>query len=210
MVCYAPHTPWTHWGEIGSAAQRSPCQSRRHNRPPISYRDAGVDIDAGNALVEAIKPLAGADAAAGRRRRPRRLRRAVRPQGGGLQGPDPGRRQRRRRHQAQDRHRDRPARHHRHRSRRHVRQRSAGAGRRAAVLPRLFRLRQARRGDRARGDRRHRRGLPAGRLRADRRRDGRDARHVRRRATTTSPALPSAPWSAARCCRAPTSRPATC
>ena len=41
---------------------------RRHNRPPISYRDAGVDIDAGNALVEAIKPLArstrrrGADA----------------------------------------------------------------------------------------------------------------------------------------------------
>jgi phosphoribosylformylglycinamidine cyclo-ligase len=40
----------------------------RHNRPPISYRDSGVDIDAGNALVEAIKPLAastrrlGADA----------------------------------------------------------------------------------------------------------------------------------------------------
>ena len=33
---------------------------RRHNRPPISYRDSGVDIDAGNALVEAIKPLAGA------------------------------------------------------------------------------------------------------------------------------------------------------
>jgi phosphoribosylformylglycinamidine cyclo-ligase len=33
---------------------------RSHNRPPISYREAGVDIDAGNALVEAIKPLAGA------------------------------------------------------------------------------------------------------------------------------------------------------
>ena len=33
---------------------------RRHNRPPISYRDSGVDIDAGNALVEAIKPLAKA------------------------------------------------------------------------------------------------------------------------------------------------------
>jgi phosphoribosylformylglycinamidine cyclo-ligase len=33
---------------------------RRHNRPPISYRDAGVDIDAGNALVAAIKPLAKA------------------------------------------------------------------------------------------------------------------------------------------------------
>jgi phosphoribosylformylglycinamidine cyclo-ligase len=34
--------------------------ARRHNRPPISYRSAGVDIDAGNALVEAIKPLAKA------------------------------------------------------------------------------------------------------------------------------------------------------
>jgi phosphoribosylformylglycinamidine cyclo-ligase len=33
--------------------------SRRHDRTPISYRDSGVDIDAGNALVEAIKPLAG-------------------------------------------------------------------------------------------------------------------------------------------------------
>ena len=41
---------------------------RRHYRPSLSYRDSGVDIDAGNALVEAIKPLAkstsrpGADA----------------------------------------------------------------------------------------------------------------------------------------------------
>jgi phosphoribosylformylglycinamidine cyclo-ligase len=33
---------------------------RRHNRPPVTYRDAGVDIDAGNALVAAIKPLARA------------------------------------------------------------------------------------------------------------------------------------------------------
>ena len=32
---------------------------------PISYRDAGVDIDAGNALVEAIKPLAKATRRAG-------------------------------------------------------------------------------------------------------------------------------------------------
>ncbi|MCB2263536.1 MAG: phosphoribosylformylglycinamidine cyclo-ligase [Candidatus Thiosymbion ectosymbiont of Robbea hypermnestra] len=31
-----------------------------HDRPPLSYRDAGVDIDAGNALVERIKPLAAA------------------------------------------------------------------------------------------------------------------------------------------------------
>src|SRR5262245_3354140 len=40
----------------------------RRQKPPISYRDSGVDIDAGNALVQAIKPLAkstrrvGADA----------------------------------------------------------------------------------------------------------------------------------------------------
>jgi len=33
---------------------------RRRNRRPISYRQAGVDIDAGNALVAAIKPLAKA------------------------------------------------------------------------------------------------------------------------------------------------------
>ena len=44
---------------------------RRRNTPPLSYRDAGVDIDAGNALVQAIKPLAkatrrrGADAELG-------------------------------------------------------------------------------------------------------------------------------------------------
>jgi phosphoribosylformylglycinamidine cyclo-ligase len=33
---------------------------RWHNRPPITYRESGVDIDAGNALVAAIKPLAKA------------------------------------------------------------------------------------------------------------------------------------------------------
>src|SRR6185503_8095854 len=38
---------------------------RRHNRPPISYRDSGVDIDAGNALVQAIKPLAKSTRRAG-------------------------------------------------------------------------------------------------------------------------------------------------
>jgi phosphoribosylformylglycinamidine cyclo-ligase len=38
---------------------------RRHNRPPISYRDSGVDIDAGNALVRAIKPLASSTRRAG-------------------------------------------------------------------------------------------------------------------------------------------------
>src|SRR5215468_4787081 len=45
--------------------------ARPHRHSPISYREAGVDIDAGDALVEAIKPLAattrrpGADAALG-------------------------------------------------------------------------------------------------------------------------------------------------
>ena len=47
------------------------------------------------------------------------------------------------------------------------------------------------------GDRRHRRGLPRGRLRPGRRRDRGDARHVRATAITTSPASPSAPPSAA-------------
>jgi phosphoribosylformylglycinamidine cyclo-ligase len=42
-----------------------------HNRRPVTYADAGVDIDAGNALVEAIKPIVrstrrpGADAEIG-------------------------------------------------------------------------------------------------------------------------------------------------
>ena len=48
------------------------------------------------------------------------------------------------------------------------------------------------------GGRGHRRGLPAGRLRADRRRDRRDAGHVRGRATTISRALPSVRSSVAR------------
>jgi phosphoribosylformylglycinamidine cyclo-ligase len=38
---------------------------RGDNRPPILYRDAGVDIDAGNALVQAIKPLARSTRRAG-------------------------------------------------------------------------------------------------------------------------------------------------
>ena len=45
--------------KLGVVAEFS-MPDRRHNRPPISYRDAGVDIDSGNALVEAIKPLAKA------------------------------------------------------------------------------------------------------------------------------------------------------
>ena len=33
-------------------------EAHGHNRPPLTYKDAGVDIDAGDALVEHIKPLA--------------------------------------------------------------------------------------------------------------------------------------------------------
>ena len=36
-----------------------------HRTDPLTYRDAGVDIDAGNALVEAIKPMAAATARPG-------------------------------------------------------------------------------------------------------------------------------------------------
>ena len=53
----------------------------------MTYADAGVDIDAGNAMVDAIRPLVRATRAARGGRRDRRLRRAVRPEGRGLQGP---------------------------------------------------------------------------------------------------------------------------
>ena len=54
---------------------------RRDSASGLTYAEAGVDIDAGNALVEAIKPLVRSDAPPRRRCRARRLRRAVRPQG---------------------------------------------------------------------------------------------------------------------------------
>jgi Phosphoribosylaminoimidazole (AIR) synthetase len=54
-------------------------------------------------------------------------------------------------------------------------------GCRAAILPGLFRHRQAGRHGRCRHRRRHRRGLPPGRLRPGRRRDRRNAGHVHRR-----------------------------
>ncbi|PCH45660.1 MAG: phosphoribosylformylglycinamidine cyclo-ligase [Hyphomicrobiales bacterium] len=34
--------------------------NKEHNKPPLSYAQAGVDIDAGNALVQSIKPLIAA------------------------------------------------------------------------------------------------------------------------------------------------------
>ena len=64
-------------------------------------------------------------------------------------------------------------------------------------------------GDRRRRGRRHRGRLPRGRLRADRRRDRGNARPLSAAAITISPALRSARPSAARCCRAPTSPRAT-
>ena len=60
-----PRHSWSPKGsKLGVVAKISMPDSR-HNRPPVSYRDAGVDIDAGNALVEAIKPLAKATRRAG-------------------------------------------------------------------------------------------------------------------------------------------------
>jgi phosphoribosylformylglycinamidine cyclo-ligase len=48
---------------------------------PLTYRDAGVDIDAGNAVVERIKPLVKRSFRPEVHGRPRRLRRPVRPLG---------------------------------------------------------------------------------------------------------------------------------
>ena len=161
-------------------------------RNTLTYRDAGVDIDAGNSLVERIKPAAAATQRAGRDRRARRLRRALRPEGGRLPRPGPGRHDRRRRHQAEDRHRERRARHDRHRPRRHVRQRPRRAGRRAAAFPRLFRHRRARCGGGRRTSSTASRRAAAWPARAGRRRDGGDAGPLSAAATTTSPASRSA------------------
>ena len=57
----------------------SPEHASRNTIDGLSYADAGVDIDAGDALVESIKPLGAGDHAAGRVGWPRRLWRAVRP-----------------------------------------------------------------------------------------------------------------------------------
>ena len=110
------------------------------NRGPgkLTYRGAGVDIDAGDALVERIKP---------------HVRRTLRPEvmtdlGGfaglcalpdALQGAAAGVVHRRRRHQAEARVPDRAARHGRHRPGRDERQRHGRLRRRAAALPRLLR-----------------------------------------------------------------------
>ena len=155
---------------------------RRDTGSGLTYADAGVDIDAGNALVErssrwcAPPRRRGADAEIGG------FGAAVRPQGRRLHRPDPGRDHRRRRHQAQDR-RSRPASH-----------ATIGIDLVAMCVndlvvqgaEPLFFLDYFATGKldpvrRRRDRRRHRRGLPDRRLRADRRRDRRDAGHVRGR-----------------------------
>ena len=115
------------------------------------YRAAGVDIDAGARAGQGDRAAGPLDRAPRRRRRARRLRRPVRPARGGLRAAAAGRRDRRRRHQAAAAGAERPPRHRRLRPGRDVRQRPAGAGRGAAVLPRLLRHRQARPGGGARG-----------------------------------------------------------
>ena len=110
----------------------------------LTYRDAGVDIDAGERLVDRIKPLAArtripevlgaVGGFAGLCRRP-----------GGLEGAGAGERHRRRGDQAPRRVPRRRARHGRHRSGGDVRQRHADRRRAPALLPRLLRDRQARR-----------------------------------------------------------------
>ena len=88
---------------------------------------------------------------------------------------------------------------HRRRPGQPLRQRHRGAGRRAAVLHGLFRSGQTGCARGGRGDLRHRARLQGQRLRADRRRDGRDARASTRRANTIWRASSWAPSSASAC-----------
>src|SRR5881396_2926396 len=112
------------------------------------------------------------DAAPGSARRNRRIRRA-RGDPEEISRARARLRNRRRRHQVEARVRAAAARHGGHRSRGDERQRHSRLRRGTAVLPRLLRVRKARRA-RCDGSRQgNRAGLRAGRLRADRRRDGR-------------------------------------
>ncbi len=144
------------------------------------YADAGVDIDAGNRMVDLIKPLVRATARAGAGAEIGGFGGLFDLKAAGFHRPDPGCRDRRRRHQGQDRDRNLPPRHDRHRPGRHVGQRSRRPGRGTAVLPRLFCLRQARSGCRRRCGEGRRGGLPRSRLRPDRRRDRGNARRLSR------------------------------
>ena len=118
-------------------------------RAPVTYREAGVDIDAGEELVERIKPHVrplDAPRSAGRHRR---IRRPGRSPARSLSQARAGVGNGRRRHQAAPRHRYAAPRYGRHRSGGDVRQRRRRPGRRAAVLPGLLCHRQTRRRRRA-------------------------------------------------------------
>ena len=182
---------------IGSSdVSRNAMNDRRNG---LTYAQAGVDIDAGNRMVELIKPLVRATRAARRRRRDRRLRRPVRPQARRLQGPGAGRGQPTA-SAPRSRSRSRPAATTRSASisspcasttsscRAPSRCSSSTISPPASSTPEIG----------AAGRQGHRRGLPRGRLRADRRRDRGDAGPLSRAATTISPASRSARPSAAR------------
>ncbi len=115
-------------------------------RAPVTYREAGVDIDAGEELVERIKPHVRRSMRPRSAGRHRRLRRPGRSAARPLPQARAGIGNRRRRHQTAPRHRYRPPRYGGHRSGGHVRQRRGGSGRRAAVFSRLLCNGQARRG----------------------------------------------------------------
>ena len=102
----------------------------------VDYRQAGVDIDAGNEAVRRIKAPGPADLHARRARRRWVVRRSVRVSTGRRRPRARGQR-RRRGHQAQGGLHGGHARHDRRGSRQPLRERHPGAGRAAAVLPRL-------------------------------------------------------------------------
>ena len=155
------------------------------SKKTIRYQDAGVSIDEAD---RAVRP----SASMARRTFTRAVLTDIGSFGGGylLKGyeePGAGELGRRRRHQAQAGVPDRTARHGRRRPGQSLRERHRGAGRRAAVLPGLFRGRKA--GCEGRGGRWFGNGarLPRQRLRADRRRNGGDARACTRPANTIWP-----------------------
>src|SRR4029077_1804298 len=51
-------SPLSSTNEPGLKPDAPPDGTSGHNKPPLTYKEAGVDIDAGDTLVEHIKPLA--------------------------------------------------------------------------------------------------------------------------------------------------------